>query len=329
MLHEIFSWIGDIPPNVWGVVFTIWLLIAVGNSEERDDFMKKTWLLLTGPSKLEDYSDEWLQQAEKQFRSSLLTPIKKMLKWIIQKLNEMTNKYQWKLVGQFVLLSFLPFFFIADAIAIYNILDAMGLPVERLPDKWLDLLAQYGLAVAAGTFFSVVVAGFVLFEIFGNSEFSDFGNYSEGAKRIVKGISVFLMVSSLTSGISLGFVAWKLSGNMPVSLNWTENLVWFSRDILVRANVLISTAVILLEAMRGLRTVIVVLLGGFFVIVGLLEIIFGVIGAMGRIFFDLASRFVLWGMWLVSFMIFAPFDVIKSTPKNLIEFLIGLFQKSQ
>jgi hypothetical protein len=302
------------------------LLIAFGNSQERDDFMEKSYKIITSPSQLQEYPEQTLKDIEQKFEMALITPSKNLLTWLVNAGQTIWNKYQWKLIGQFVMLAFLPFFFLADAIAISSVLDTLGLPVEKLPENILDLLGQYGIAVAAGTFFSVVISAFVIFEIFGSSEFSEYGNYVEPLKTIVKVIAILIMVSSLVSGIAFGFQAWKAQGTLPTWLN-PDGFVLFSMNVLVRANVLIATGVILLEAFKGLIAILLIIIGIVLLITGIIFTILSVVGSLGRIVIDWIIRLFRWVLWLISFLVFAPLDIIKSAPKDFITFMAGLFKK--
>jgi len=325
-MDAIVEFFSQIPPLGWAGIVT-WLLIAFGNSKERDDFMEKSYKIITAPSELKEYPEETLKNIEEKFEKALITPAKDLLKWLVGTGKTIWNKRQWKLIGQFVMFAFLPFFFLADAIAISSVLDTLGLPVEKLPENILDLLGQYGIAVAAGTFFSVVVSAFVIFEIFGSSEFSEYGNYKEPLKKIVKGIAIFVMVSSLISGIAFGFQAWKAQGSLPAWLNSVEDFVLFSINVLVRANVLIATAVILAEAFKGLITILFILIGITLLVTGIIFTFVSVIGSLGRIIIDWFIRLFRWILWLISFLIFAPLDIIKSAPKDFIAFMANLFKK--
>lgn len=324
-MDAIVEFFSQMPPLGWAGIVT-WLLIAFGNSKERDDFMENSYKIITAPSQLQEYPEQTLKDIEQKFEMALITPAKNLLAWLVGAGKSIWDKYQWKLIGQFVMFAFLPFFFLADAIAILSVLDTLGLPVEKLPENILDLLGQYGIAVAAGTFFSVVVSAFVLFEIFGSSEFSEYGNYPEPLKKIVKGIAIFVMASSLISGIALGFQAWKAQGSLPTWLN-TDNFVLFSMNVLVRANVLIATGVILLEAFKGLLAILLIIIGIVLVITGIIFTILSVIGSLGRIIIDWIIRLFRWILWLISFLVFAPLDIIKSAPKDFITFMASLFKK--
>lgn len=324
-MDAIVEFFSQMPPLGWAGIVT-WLLIAFGNSKERDDFMEKSYKIITAPSQLQEYPEQTLKDIEQKFEAALITPSKDLLKWLVGVGKAIWEKYEWKLIGQFVMFAFLPFFFLADAIAISNVLDTLGLPVEKLPENILDLLGQYGIAVAAGTFFSVVVSAFVIFEIFGSSEFSEYGNYKEPLKKIVKGIAIFIMASSLISGIAFGFQAWKAQGTLPAWLN-PDGFVLFSMNVLVRANVLIATGVILLEAFKGLLTILLIIIGIVLLITGIIFTILSVIGSLGRIVIDWIIRLFRWVLWLISFLVFAPLDIIKSAPKDFITFIAGLFKK--
>lgn len=324
-MDAIVEFFSQMPPLGWAGIVT-WLLIAFGNSKERDDFMEKSYKIITAPSQLQEYPEQTLKDIEQKFELALITPAKNLIVWLVGAGKTIWDKYQWKLIGQFVMFAFLPFFFLADAIAISSVLDTLGLPVEKLPENILDLLGQYGIAVAAGTFFSVVVSAFVMFEIFGSSEFSDYGNYPEPLKKIVKAIAIFVMASSLISGIAFGFQAWKAQGSLPTWLN-TDGFVLFSMNVLVRANVLIATGVILLEAFKGLLTILLIIIGIVLVITGIIFTILSVIGSLGRIIIDWIIRLFRWVLWLISFLVFAPLDIIKSAPKDFITFMASLFKK--
>ena len=324
-MDAIVEFFSQMPPLGWAGIVT-WLLIAFGNSKERDDFMEKSYKIITAPSQLQEYPEQTLKDIEQKFEAALITPSKDLLKWLVGVGKAIWDKYEWKLIGQFVMFAFLPFFFLADAIAISSVIDTLGLPVEKLPENILDLLGQYGIAVAAGTFFSVVVSAFVIFEIFGSSEFSEYGNYKEPLKKIVKGIAIFIMASSLISGIAFGFQAWRAQGTLPAWLN-PDGFVLFSMNVLVRANVLIATGVILLEAFKGLITILLIIIGIVLLITGIIFTILSVIGSLGRIVIDWIIRLFRWVLWLISFLVFAPLDIIKSAPKDFITFMAGLFKK--
>ncbi len=325
-MNAIVEFFSQMPPLGWAGIIS-WLLIAFGNSKERDDFMEKSYKIITSPSQLQEYPEQTLKDIEQKFETALITPSKNLLTWLVGAGQTIWNKYQWKLIGQFVMLAFLPFFFLADAIAISSVLDTLGLPVEKLPENILDLLGQYGIAVAAGTFFSVVISAFVIFEIFGSSEFSEYGNYVEPLKTIVKVIAVLIMVSSLVSGIAFGFQAWKAQGTLPTWLN-PDGFVLFSMNVLVRANVLIATGVILLEAFKGLIAILLIIIGIVLLITGIIFTILSVVGSLGRIVIDWIIRLFRWVLWLISFLVFAPLDIIKSAPKDFITFMANLFKKT-
>lgn len=323
MIESILSLISQ---NALFVGIGVWLVIAFGNSKERDTFMEKTWKLLTAPSELQDYSEEWLDRAETGFRNALVNPVSDFLKWLIDSVKGLWQVHQWKLLGQLITLLFLMFFFVPDAIVITGVLDVMGFPID-LPESAQNFLGQYGVAIAAGTFFSVIVSGFVLFEVFGRSEFSDFGTYPDGLKKTVRVAAIALILSSLICGISLGFVAWKVTGQIPAWLSWTDSLVQFSINVLVRANVLIATALILLEALKGSRSLVSVLLAIGVLVFGAIFIFVSVLANFGRLLFDWIGKLFRWILWLISFLVFAPLDIMVSSPKNLIEFLMSLFGK--
>jgi hypothetical protein len=331
-MNAIVEFFNQIPSLGWaGIV--VWFVIAFSNSNDRDNFMENTWKLITSPSELGDYSEKTLTNIEQGFTAALVTPVASILGWLISVGRGIWENLQWKLIGQLVMLAFLPLFFVADAIAISSVLDTLGftlgLPVERLPEHILDLLGQFGIAVAAGTFFSVIVSGFVMFEVFGSSEFSDYGNYPEPLKRIVKILAVLVMVVSLVSGIALGFQAWKAQGTLPAWLNGVDAFVLFSLNVLVRANVLIATALILLEALKGLRSLLLVLIGAAILVTGIFFIFVGVVGSLGRIAIDWLIRSFRWLLWLISFLVFKPLDIITSAPKDFIVFIVNLFRKNE
>lgn len=326
-MNAVIEFFSQMPPLGWAGIIT-WLLIAFGNSKERDDFMEKSYKIITAPSQLQEYPEQTLKDIEQKFEAALITPAKNLLTWLVGAGKTIWDKYQWKLIGQFVMFAFLPFFFLADAIAISSVLDTLGLPVEKLPENILNLLGQYGIAVAAGTFFSVVVSAFVIFEIFGSSEFSEYGNYKEPLKTIVKGIAIFIMSSSLVSGIAFGFQAWKAQGTLPAWLNNIDGFVLFSMNVLVRANVLIATGVILLEAFKGLITILLILIGVTLLVTGIIFTFVSVIGSLGRIIIDWIIRLFRWVLWLISFLVFAPLDIIKSAPKDFITFMANLFKRT-
>ncbi len=308
-----------LPDNpVVAIALAVWLIMALGDKKEREKFVNTTFLLLTNPMRVDDYSS--FKEAERAFKENSTKPFSLAIDKLIDGIEEISNKQLWKLVGHLMLLFFLLLFFTADAIVINSILEVIGLPPENLPEGLRLVLGQYGIAVAVGTFFSLIVGGFVLFESSGMGEFSNFRNYSGLAKRMVQIGGGLLLVSSLFVGISLGFGALKVTLSLP---SWVDVMIQVSVNVLVRANVLIATLLILTEAIKGLRTIAIIAIGFAILLFCILYYVVSVTGSTLWLLFDSLWRILRWIIAIISFFVFTPLDNILFIPKIITNRIIG------
>lgn len=328
-MDEIIQYFLQLPLSLRIVVGT-WLVITIGNSGQRNSFMENTFKLLTEPSEVDKYPDKKMEKITTDFKEALVTPIKNF--WDYLKLHGeyiLKNNDKWKLVGQFVMLMFLFFFFVADAIAISSGATVLGYPIDNVFSAPIqNFLGQYGVAITGGTFFSILTAGFVMLETFGVSKFSTFGDdASPKVKEFVKVVAIFLMASSLFSGIAFGFGVWSTSENMPEWLNGINVIVEFCANILVRANVLISTILIFSEAIQGLLPLLLVLIGVALLITGILFIVANVVASFGPMTISWIYKILVWLFLLFTFLISAPIEALKSSPKDLVSYIRSIFGK--
>lgn len=305
----------------------IWLIIAFGDSKNRETFAERCWNLLVTPAKLQGYPKELGTNLQK----FLTTFPSQVLDVCFKNTASMFVKRQWKLLGQFIFLIFLALFLLSDVIAIYNGEAVLGIPVENLPENIAILLGQFGLAVTIGTFISLVTGGVVFFECLASSRskqdslseknsasssaegvisFSDFGSYPKLLRKVVTVLALILLISSLFTGVIIG--AATLKGQMAVP-TWLEDLAKISVNVLVRFNVLLATIIIPIEGVKGLLTIV---LFGLVLITSCLAVFIALLYISAMVFWiviDFLLRLILWVAAVMTFIIFTPLDRVLKT----------------
>jgi hypothetical protein len=215
----------------------------------------------------------------------------------------------WKMMGSVIFFFAMGAFFYADLIAIFNTLDILGLLVTSIPPAF----RHYEFGVVFGSFFTIVLAGLLLMEIFGKPIFTESANQPGPVKLLLTWISVFLVISGLSVAISLGLIRYgALTSFGPISNSPLNNLTYLILTILVPANTIISTLLIVSEGLKGIPVI------GFLIVQILIScavvilFVFGLINYPLWFGFDIVYRVVLSNLYLIFFFILTPLDSILS-----------------
>jgi len=104
------------------------------------------------------------------------------------------------------------------------------------------MFQHYEWAITFGSFFTIVIAGLVIFEIFGRPVFTDFAEQPRVAKFIITWLAIILTITGLAVVIGLGLIRFRLINPLPPSLD--SSVVKYDDvviTILIPANVILST----------------------------------------------------------------------------------------
>ncbi len=306
--------------NWFVIVAVLWGATALANKGKRSDLKDQLSDIITKPAILRQsegeeqpiYSTERLEQIAKDVADRLITPVaslsQKISNWINSKHQTITSDDKpWKDFGYFIFLIMLVLFFIADAIAIANTLEAIDL-LEVVPKG----LARYELAVAIGSFFTVIAGGLVARDMFGKSEFSDWDE-QHGLWKITAGfIALFLIVSGLLVVIALGLARYRLVVTLPASTDsQLEQIVIIVIFVLVPVNAVLATILIHSEGIKGSQIVFLFGAGILAAAINFWLYIVNIIGAMGVIGLDFIFRALIAMLFIVAFFFFTPLDAVS------------------
>lgn len=316
MLASIYHWL----QGNWLLVLGIYMLIlAISRPNDLNDFLDKTFKLITAPSSLDDYPAEEIDNIKEGFKVALTHIPESVNNWLIGRAQDLTTQAQWKLIGQFLLLISLIPFFVADLIVIAEFIALVrGSLPSWVPESTERLLGQYSLAIGVGTFFAILVMGIITAEMWGviQPPLTDFANYQTPAKEIYKFSALLLLFLALLTGTSMGAKILGLSETMNLP-TWIPALVDVLINVVLRFIVLACTFLIVSEAVRGLRTVLLILLGIAIAVSGFVRFVCTIIASGGRLTIDIVIKFFLWVIWVLTFLIINPIGSIPSAMGNL------------
>jgi len=309
-----------------------YLLITFGDSKERNLYFKRTWQILISPIKIDEYMD-----APKSFESFerwlekllLITYVKSALDNLSKNVSD-AFKLTWKKITGWLFLDImLVTFLIADLITIREIASLLGFPINFGTLPFLSFLERfdYGFAITAGTFFSIVASAFVLFEITSKSEsqFTDFSSpFYDYLRNTIKFSVIFTLISSLLVIFFFGLRAYVVAVTIPDdTANSINALAQFGGNVLVRINTFVITLVISTESINGLQSIFILLVLISIVILALIYLVAGTITTILRVAIDIIYRTFLWLIWTLSFWIAKPVDKLLWPIKLLWEKISG------
>lgn len=308
----------------WFYIFIgIWALVSIGHKSERDLLLEKLKDLISKPvitdpddnaNSVPFYPRKTFERIAIAVRSALVQiPAQindNLKKGISAQYNFVVNsERRWKVLGYAINLIFMFFFVWADGISIANALNSIGL----LSRVW-EPLRDYSTAVAIGSFFSIVIGALVARDVF--SERSDFSDWEEqkGAwKTAAKVITVALILMGFFVVIMLGIGRLQSLGRISEPFNaYALSLVNFTSLVIVPLNTVLGTILIHYEAFKGLLLVLILIEGITVIIMTGIEYIAGILGAMGPFTVDVFYRFMLSVIFIISFFLITPLDLLTS-----------------
>jgi hypothetical protein len=297
---------------LWALFAAGYFFLTFADGKERSLYFERTWQIISKPTNLQQYSDAqgWLTSVEEFFKNIFINGYaKRALDWLVEKFSAAINNDWKKIVGALFLGIMLLMFLIADAITIQNMAALLGFPITLpLPTG----LNDYGFAIVVGTFFSLIASSFILLEILGKSEFTEYGTYSKGVIRTsVIVISVFSLVSSFVVVTLFGLRAFAVAATLPNDIaNTINNWAQFAGNFLVRINAFAITAAIATEAIKSLQALLVILALPTIIIVAIFYYTTATLAILVRILIDVFYRTFLWIIWTFSFFIAKPLDKV-------------------
>lgn len=305
------------------IVAIVWGVIAIANRKSRDLVLEKVVDLITkpivfqsdsDPRSVKPYARQLLETLARILTSGVLgvsTRLIQMGRTARRRNEERFSKDEtsfWKMMGSVILFLSMIAFLYADLIAIFNTLEVLGL-VTEIP----AIFRHYEYAVTFGSFFTIVLAGLLLIEIFGKSIFTDTANQLRPAKLLLTWVSVLLVISGLGVAISLGLIRYRALSNLdPVTNAELTNFNNLVITILVPANTIVSTFLIVSEGLKGIPIV------GLVVVQVVISLAVAVLFAFGVINYplwfavDMGYRIVLVCLYLLFFLVLTPLDSILS-----------------
>lgn len=315
-----------------------YLLITFGDSKERQLYFDRTWKILIDPIQLNEYTKapQSLESFEKWLEKFLLTSqVQGALKTLTKNISD-TFKLTWKKTAGWLFLDIMMVtFLIADLITIKEIASLLGFPINFEKLWFLRFLENfdYGFAITAGTFFSIIASGFVLFEITAKRE-SEFSNYSsdfyDTLRNTIKYLAILTIFSSLFVILFFGLRAFSVATTLPNDIaNNINALAQFGGNVLVRFNTFIITLIISTESINGLQSIFVVLILISIVVLALILFVTETITKILRAATDIIYRAFLWIIWTLSFWIAKPIDKVIAPVKLLLEKASGKKTKDE
>lgn len=303
------------------IVAIVWGVIAIANRKSREIVLETVVDLITKPIIFQPDSDP---RSVKPYARQLLETLAKLLtsgvfgvtNRLIQvgrssrKRNEERFSRDetsfWKMMGSVILFIAMLAFLYADLIAIFNTLEVLGL-VTNIP----EIFRPYEYAITFGSFFTIVLAGLLLIEIFGRPTFTDTANQLRPAKLLLTWISLILVISGLGVAVSLGLIRYRALSDLDPVLN--ANLTNFNNlvlTILVPANTIISTFLIVSEGLKGIPIVGLLIVQMTISVAVTVLFVFVVINYLLWFALDIAYRMLLVGLYLLFFFVLTPLDSI-------------------
>ena len=317
-----------------------YLLITFGDRKERELYFERTWKILIAPIQISEYTNApgALKSFEQWLDKLLLTSyVQQALRGLSDYVSGVFKTSWKKTVGWLFLDIMMIAFLIADLITIREIAALLGFPINFSSLGALSFLERfdYGFAITAGTFFSIIAAGFVLFEISTKKgRESEFSNYSsefyDTLRSVIKYSAIITIISSLLVIIFFGLRAYAVASTLPNEIaNDINGLAQFGGNVLVRLNAFIVTLLISTESINGLQSIFIVLILISIVFLSLFYLVTETITIVLRVIFDMVYRAFLWVIWTLSFWIAKPIDKVLFPAKALWHKITGKMKEEE
>lgn len=235
---------------------------------------------------------------------------------------------------QLTALLFLFIFFIGDAIAIANLSELAGYPsfINILPAGAIrTFLSDYGNAITIGTFFSAIVTGRIVFEKLHQNKTDNSSHEHEtkdisNLRKVYYRLAWITFISSILTSSVFGLIAFTVEiGELPIFFSTVQ---LFFIHILVRFNLLITSALLFEQGLAGLSLVLQMIIFLITLVVSLVApISFIILIFFTKITFDIFIRMTLISFYTVILLILSPLERVARVPSELVRSIKSLFEK--
>ncbi|MFH1446824.1 MAG: hypothetical protein ABIG43_05380 [Chloroflexota bacterium] len=300
--------------QVFWICLVAWILIGVAWASKREALVERLkeivskQIIFENDSDMSFYPRALLEKVANGFRNTLRQPfqgIVRIFSEFINKQHRMVYNHELPLrtfAYLFLLLCFCLFAY-ADSVAITGGLSTMGLISGEIP----EFLLNYALAVGVATFLSVIVGFLVLNQTFAQeSELMHWSDTEGPWKEMAKVIALVIIFIGLFVSVLLGISRLIALGFIEAN-NTTEFIVQLGINVLILVNGILSAAIILNEAFRGILVIGIALewiLTGVFYI---LDYIATILGSVIPFVVDLVWRVTYIVADILLYLIFVPF----------------------
>jgi hypothetical protein len=314
-----------ISTNWFFIAISIWGVAAIANRSKRSELRDKLADIITqpalhvfnnqnNPNSEPIYTKRELEKIAEKVSATIIEPIDKLShNWtskLQSKKSSITDESKpWKSFGYLIFFVMIFFFIWADGIAIANTLEAIGL-LNEIP----EILTKYELAVAFGSFFTVIVGAVVMNELLAEkSEFSDWDQKSKLQKVFVLAFTVLIMLMGLLAVLALGMARYRLLVELVPEVDYQlEQFANFAILILIPINAVLATVLIHNEGTRGALIVILFFGNILLAIINFCLYLARIIGHMGIYGLDIILRITIAFLLVVAFFFFTPLDLLTT-----------------
>lgn len=297
------------------IVPAVWLLIAVANREARLDQSEKLSSIISGDwgavKKAKESFETFKNNFGKAINSSIGLLIEYLQHWMRSQYINISGEggAPWKLLGYLLQVTLLAGFLYADIIVIANNLFAISLLI-KIP----EYLQHYEIAIAFGSFFSVIVGSLIANELYGVSELSDWKEQVGFWRNIAGVASLFLIFSGSIVITALGLarftmITTNLSPETSAQFQTFANIVI---SLIVPINSILASMLIVREGFKGILALLLIIISTWLAILYLVIFIVRTISSLTIFVTDIVYRFLLFLFSLIGFFLFTPIDTVTA-----------------
>lgn len=275
--------------NTFWFILILWVLVCIAWKAKREKLISRLGTILSKPVIFEEdpdpdtlpfYPRRFLEKVASAFTKGLVAPLVGLIAGlgkVIQGLWQRVYNPErpWRVVGYVFFLLMLLVFVYADAIAIVNGIDILGLLETGVP----DFLTEYSIAVTMGSLFSVITGGLVYKEINSTkSIYTDWDEVEGSWKEVARTLALILIIGGFVVVVTLGLIRWdalNTQANGPDFTSIGNTII----AILVPVNTVLATFLIYEEGL---------IKGGSLVLIALLMIVLGALHGLNFVLSILA-----------------------------------------
>jgi len=260
------------------------------------------------------YFREFFEETATFFKAVFVESLSKQLEiaaeWVQKQLSSpFTDKENsQKVFGVILQAVFFIIFIYADIIVVFATLQIRGI-VQEIPQGFRD----YGLAVTAGSLLSAIVGAFVLHEIFGRGDFSNWDRVKGTVwETVAKWLAFILLITGIIAVIGLGLARFDrlLQGETNTS-QFYQGFGDFIITVLVFLNSTLAAILIGADAFIGIKILLLILAWMLLVIFRILHLLLVTI-AIGLLLqlFDIINRVLLAAGKILLFILETPVQTV-------------------